>query len=431
MNATTQIPIVLVVLASTLIAQSPQTVVIEGQALPGGGTVTGIRYVHLNPGEGWLVQVTTDQPLSRSAVLRKGIFWSSSSWPLWHEVGDRVPAPAGARIAGFDSFTNELFGGVCWNARLKNTAGGSSDDEALYFEDLLWIQKGPIAPSPTTDFPPGSRWISFDDLRCSLQAGELLLRGRADDPMTSGPDETFAAFGSLCGVVGHLCGLERIAQEGWLAPGTERRIEAVRLEPGAAAISPNSFPVLWSCDLEGSTLTDGCVFLFDQSRQHVLLAQEGSASPVAGRRWGPLDDLGLHVNASGSWTLRAALDAGDPATDALIVKDGAVLVREGDTLPDIAPSTFDDFGRGRALIDQGGHVVWYGHWDDHGNPSEGLFRDDRILVRAGQTLVQGQLLVGLSSGPDDLALTPQGDLLLFKGTVAGGLEGAFSLEVGP
>ncbi len=71
-----------------------------------------------------------------------------------------------------------------------------------------------------------------------------------------------------------------------------------------------------------------------------------------------------------------------------------------------------------------------GRWDEHGRSSEALFRDDQVLVRAGQTTVGGRLLVGLSSGPDDLAITPQGELLLFKATVAGGLEGAFILELG-
>jgi hypothetical protein len=318
---------------------------------------------------------------------------------------------------------------VCWNARLQGTSGGSSDDEALYFESSLWIQTGPIEPFPSTDFPPGSRWISFDDLRVTLQNGEVLLRGRADDPTVPGPDETFVAFGSLCGSVGLLCGLERLAQEGWPAPGSTRLIEAIRLEPGAGAIAPDSFPALWSCDLEGDPLTDDCVFMYDQSQQHTLLAQEGSGSPVAGRRWGPLEDIGLHANKSGSWTLRAALDASDLSNDAIIVKDGAAFVREGDTLPDIAPFTFDNFGRGRALLTQGDHVIWYGHWNEPGHSSEGLFRDDRILVRVGQTSVQGQLLVGLSSGPDDLAATPQGKELLFTGTLAGGLEGAFRLEL--
>jgi hypothetical protein len=41
------------------------------------------------------------------------------------------------------------------------------------------------------------------------------------------------------------------------------------------------------------------------------------------------------------------------------------------------------------------------------------------------------VLVGLSSGPHDLALAPQGGLLLFKGTLDGGLKGVFTLDLGP
>src|SRR6188768_1009872 len=73
MSSTTRILTALVLLARGLGAQAPQPVVIEGQLLPGGGTVTGIRYVHL-VGDGFVVQVTTDQPQSSSAVLRQGGF---------------------------------------------------------------------------------------------------------------------------------------------------------------------------------------------------------------------------------------------------------------------------------------------------------------------------------------------------------------------
>ena len=106
-------------------------------------------------------------------------------------------------------------------------------------------------------------------------------------------------------------------------------------------------------------------------------------------------------------------------------------MREGDTVPAIAPYTFDGFGRGRAHLDQSGRVVWYGHWDEQGHQVEALFRDDEVLVRTGQTTINGQLLVGLSSGPDDLSVSPPGDLLLFKGTLEGDVEGAFSLDLGP
>jgi hypothetical protein len=415
----------LAVLAGALGAQAPQLLVAEGQALPGGDVVTGIAYVHVDDVGGWLVQVTTDRPSRPTAVLRESPFWGIDG--VWKQVGDRAHEPDDTRIAAFDSFTAEAFGGVIWNARLSGTAGGAADDEALYFEDSLWFQEGPIAAWPSTDFPAGSRWISFDDVRGSLEGGTLLLRGRADDPTVPGHDETFAAVGGLCGSIGVLCGLERIAQAGWTAPGTDAVIEAVRLEPAAGATSSFGAHVVWSCDLRGQPATDGCVYRYSFPPQHELLAQEGKPSPVTGRRWGPLEDPGVHVNAAGDWTLRATLDASDPSTDAVIVSSGLVVVQEGDGLPAIDPFTFDGFGDGRALLDDGGHVVWYGHWQEPGRRAEGLFRDAELLVRTGVTTVGGRLLAELGSRPDDMALTPDGDRLLFKGTLEGGVEGAFVL----
>src|SRR6187200_238358 len=104
MNPTTRILAALATLAGALGAQSPQPLVIEGQALASGGTVTGIRFVHLDSWGGWLVHVTTDQPLVSSAVLREGGTFPGG--PLWKQVGDPVPEPAGAHIAAFDSFSS-------------------------------------------------------------------------------------------------------------------------------------------------------------------------------------------------------------------------------------------------------------------------------------------------------------------------------------
>ena len=89
MNAMLRIVAALAVLASALGAQTPYALVIEGQSLPGGGTVTGIRFLHLDAGAGWLVHVTTDEPSVPSMVLRKGDLYPPG--PIWKQIGDPVP----------------------------------------------------------------------------------------------------------------------------------------------------------------------------------------------------------------------------------------------------------------------------------------------------------------------------------------------------
>jgi hypothetical protein len=406
--------------AATTAAQSATPLVLTGDAVPGGARVTGIGAVHVGTAGDWLVETTTDAPGNPSLVLR----WFGP----WKQTGDPVSQPAGATIAAFGSFSTELFGGVAWIARLDGTAGGTEDDEAVYFQNKLWLQEGPVGGTDSTNLPAGSRWLSFDDVRCSSNRGSVLFRGHLDDPTIAGPDETYLAIGSLCGSIGVLCTVDRLVSSGQPAPGLASIIESVRVTPAQAAISPSGLRFAWSCDLRGDPTLDGCVYRLlwgFGAEQHVLIAREGSPSPVTGRRWGPLDNPAVDVNSSGSWTLCATLDESDPTTDAVLVQDDVVLAREGDSPPSVAPAVLVGFGRGPALIDEAGQVVWYGRLSGPGGGSEALFLDGEVLVRTGVTQIGGRTLTRIDGGVDAMSLSPQGDLLVFTGTLAGGSEGAF------
>lgn len=415
-------------LASTLgltapAAQSPVPLVLSGEPLPAGGLVTGIGAVNVGNYNDWLVQVTTDDPEHPSLVLR----WFGP----WKQLGDVVNQPAGATIAEFSSFSAEVFGAVSWIARLEGTPGGTTDDEAVFMENMLWLQEGPVTGFVLTNLPEGSRWLSFDDVRCSSNSGIVLFRGHLDDPTLAGPDETYLALGGLCASIGQLCNVDRLVSEGQPAPGLETLIESVRVSPATAAIAPSGTYVVWSCDLEGDPASDACVYRLKgfTGQNQVLLAREGSPSPVAGKRWGTLERIAVSVNSSGSWTLRARLDDEDPTTDTVLVKDGTVLAREGDSLPSIAPQVVAGFGSGPAKIDEAGRVIWYARLSGQGRRSEALFLDDQVLVQTGVTEIGGRLLVGIGGGVDAMSLSPQGDLLVFKGTLAGGIEGAFTMDL--
>ena len=59
---------------------------------------------------------------------------------------------------------------------------------------------------------------------------------------------------------------------------------------------------------------------------------------------------------------------------------------------------------------------------------EALFRDDQVLVRTGVTLIGGRPLVRIDGSGNAMSLAPQGDTLVFTGTLAGGTEGAFIIS---
>ncbi len=405
-----------------LCAQSPVPLVLAGDSLPDGGTVTGIRFVEVDYFGDWSAQVTTDLSNYPTLVLKSGAPWKA--------VGSPVQFPEGTTIAAFDSISAELFGGLIWNARLDGTPGGTEDDEALFYESKLWMQEGPLNSYLNTNLPHGTRWLSFNDVQASSANGVVMLRGRIDDPTLSGASESILAQGYMAGAPGLLVAMDRIVSAGQLAPTLSERIQSVRLAPDAASIAPGGGRLLWSCDLRGDPKVDGCVFRYiSGSAVHLLLAREGDPSPVAGRTWGPLEELAVDINSNGKWTIRAALDDSDLSNDALIVKNGQVLAREGDAPAAVAPDVVDGLGRGPALVGDNGKVVWYAHLSGPGGPSEALFLDNQLLVRTGVTMIGGRLLEALSPESGSLALAPLDDLLVFRGTLAGAVEGAFSLDL--
>ena len=412
----------ILVLAGSLSAQAPAPIVLSGTPITGSGRVTGIRAVNIDYFGQWIVLTSTDDPHSPAAVFRGD---PTSAGGVWKKVGDPVFFPTGATVASFDSITAELFGGFIWNTRLTGTAGGE-DDEALYYENMLWIQEGPLAPYQGTNLPAGTRWLGFDEVDASSADGTIMLRGRIDDPGIGGPSETLLARGFIAGAPGLLFTMDRLVSEGQLVPGFGERVQSVRLEPAAAALSPNGAGILWGCDLRGDPSTDGCVLRYvHASGLHTLVAREGSASPVAGRTWGPLEDIAVDLNSFGAWTLRAHLDDSDPTTDAVIVHNGQVLAREGDSPPAVAPAVIVGFGRATPLVGEDGRVVWYAHLSGPGGPSEALFVDNQLLLQTGVTQIAGRTLRRLSALPEALSISPAEDQLVFTGTLHGGLVGAF------
>jgi hypothetical protein len=183
--------------------------------------------------------------------------------------------------------------------------------------------------------------------------------------------------------------------------------------------------VLFLADLTGSSATDGVLYL-----DNTLLAQEGSPSPEPGRNYEIILGRGLDLNASGSHVFKANLD-GSTTDDEVIVKDGAIFKREGENFPAIGPFRLEGFGSGSGpiCIDDDGNVLWYGDWDDPNTEADtGLFLNETLIVDEG-TAAGGAVLDEIASGEDAFMLSDNGDWLIFEGTLAGGIDGAFIVDL--
>jgi hypothetical protein len=405
-------------------AQTPFLLVGTGDELEGIGKVTRIESVMVDPAGWWIVQVGTDNPAIRSVALREG--------HVLRQVGDAVPQLPGVKLASLGGWSQDGWGGVANLARLSGTAGGAADNQAVLHTggSNVHLQTGTLTSLTTQEFPAGTVWSSFGEARYGQSNTDFALTGTVEIPGVPDSERTFLAVARQYGSIGVCCLIDVIQQEGQIAPGLPERIQSIRTGPWQARMQNYATQIYWSCDVSGPTSADGCVYQgFIPSQAQVLLAREGMPSPVAGRAWGPLEDLALDA-VGPRWTLRTFLDASDPSSDGILVSSGSKLVQEGDSLPDIAPFAIDDLGRGRGILDSSGDVLWYGHWNDPSQNGEGLFVGTSLLVRTGDLTVGGLALADLDDGPVAYDFSILGDYAVFTGALTDGREGAFALNLG-
>lgn len=387
--------------------------VLEGDDIAGVGHVTSIENLAVNDRGEWLVEVDTDNPDTNSdgVLLKDGA--------VFRREGGALATPAGAWISGsgFDALALDPSGHVTLNLALGGT-GSVLTDGGIFHESVLVIQEGSVSTAP--QFSPDTPYGSFLDVKIN-RGSELLIVGTVDDsaiPSISDP----ALLRLQLAESGALLSTTVIAKEGDVLPGSGQSI--VNFGTGSRQTALNDAgDVLYFVQGNGSSTSDGAIYLND-----VLVAQEGGNSPVAGRNFEFLSGRGMALNNRGDVAYEANL-MGSTSDDEFIVKNGAVLVREGGTLPAVSPYSFQFFGVTNVGIDEEGEVLWYGDWNDpNTDVDSGLFLDEALIVQEGVTTVDGVPLDIVNTGEDAFRISPRGRYILFEGTLTGGINGAFLLD---
>ncbi|TAH34331.1 MAG: hypothetical protein EYC70_15400 [Planctomycetota bacterium] len=394
-----------------LLAQQPfiEPAVLEGDNVAGVGLVTLIDNLAINDSGDWRVEADTDNADTNadSVMLSPGL-------TVFLREGDALTLPAGASLDSFDSVTLNNLGHSGWNFFLDGTIG-TSDDSGIYINANLVLQESFISTSP--GFSPGTPYIGFFETKIN-DSNRILVVASVDDPIiASTVDRALVVLDT--DPSGALLGETVLAKEGDVLPGQIETVADFGTGPHNFAFN-NAGSALYFADLNGDTTLDGVIYL-----DSTILAQEGSPGPIPGRNWENLSSRPMDLNNLGGFVFRGDLN-GDTTTDEVIVQNGAVIVQEGDSLPGIAPFRLTGFGTGPLLIDDGGNVLWFGDWDDPDTTRDtGLFLNRTLLVQEGETLINGMLLESLSSTQDAFSLSDNGKWILFEGSLAGAVNGAF------
>lgn len=398
----------LATLALAQAAASGQTLSIiatEGDTAPGVGVLTRIDGVRVADDGTTIVEADTDNPdtSADSVLFRDGA--------LFLTEGQALAMPAGASLGGFDGVGLLPGGAIAFNLFLDDTVS-TNDNSGIYRGTDLVLQEGSV--SLAAGFSPGTTYRGFFDVKFGADQDTILTMASVDDPLINSTTDralVLLEFNSTSGLWDETV----IAKEGDILPG---QIEAVAdFETGAEEYAINSAgQVLFTADLAGPTSSDRAIYL-----DSTLLLQEGSPSIVAGRNWGSLSSPELDLNENGSWVVKTQLDNTDTTNDWVIVRDGNVFMREGDSVPDIGSFTFQDFGGSVGVwVTDDGDVIWFGDWDDPDTSrDEGLFINDRLVLQEGVTVVDGETIIDLSDITEQVHVSPSGDYIIIEGEIAG------------
>jgi len=406
--------------ATPLVAQaSPVSIVeldslhTEGDFVTGVGNTTRIDTVAINDLGDWLLEVDTDNANTDAdgALLRSGVTDLVE--------GQSLAMPVGAFLDSFDAITLNNNGDSGWNFFLDGTTG-SSDDSGVYFNTTLLFQEGDATTA--AGLTVGTPYIGFFDAKIN-DSSEILVMASVDDPnIDSSVDRALILVDTLGGGTQTL-----VAAEGDVLPGQSEAVADFETGPHNYDLNASG-QVMFIADLAGDSTVDHVVYL-----DGTLLAQEGSASPVAGRNWSSLSSAEVDVNDAGDYVISGSLD-GDMASNLLIELNGGKFLQEGDTIVDNAFDTWTltSFGTGPVQIGNNGNVLWFGDWDNpDGDIDSGLFLNDQLIVQEGVSSIGGVPIDTIRNVQDGYALSDDGQWMIFRGVLDDGNDFSARIHIGP
>ena len=382
--------------ANPLSPQTPARLLGEDAPIPGVGRVERITRAAVLEDGSWMAQVLTDHPTStRDGVTVRG------SIPVLRE-GEPLPAPSGARIRAFGGWDVNAEGELLWELTLTGPGIALGNRQALYWNARLLARESRevlLAEGST-----GWTWRRFGSRRFGPD-DTLWITASVDTPDPATPVTLLARTVAPRDT-------KRRPFEPWVVPGTALPgIGVVRsVELSERSLACNRLgELLWSGQREAAAGEEG----FIARGRTYPVALEGAPSPVEGRTYGSFVSHAVTLNDHGDHAFRCTLrsdplSAADIASDELIVRNGTKLVQEGDRLASLG-AVLDESAVRTLRLDPAGRLFWAARV--RGVPhhrDEAFMRDHEVLVREGETRVQGELVIALARDDDAFALDPRG-----------------------
>jgi len=386
-------------LASVAFGQAEPLVVV-GDAVPGIGNVTGTTLCSVADGGGWLALVYTDHanPDANDLLMKDGAVYLREGDPI-----------AGGAVTFYGNFSKprlNAHGDVAFAVR---SSGPQPSFLILNGQSVLMTGD----PVGAAGFGPGSTYAEFRDVELN-DAGRLVVLAEIADPSLA--DVRDAVLWIDVDAAGTPVAEATVLKEGDAPFGSPLAVPGpIQLAQALAINEAGEVAMQVAVGANSGVMKD-----------QTVLAAYGAASPVFGEQWSsflPAVDLGDGGDIG--YVGRAGVN--------VVMWNGAVVAKEGDVLPAIAPYQIETIGFPAAadvFVDAGGSIFWASEWSDPDASRDwGLFRDDVLILQEGVSLADGSVLAEVGGQAYALEVTDDGRLLAFDAKLADGRAGTFLLEL--
>ena len=396
--------------SASIEAQSLTRLIGAGDPVPGGDLVESFSAVAVAPDGTWGAILATDADDAIDVlVLVDGV--------VVLREGDPIGGMPGFVASGL----NELDLATGHPACLSIVARQDSDyRSAAVLGGVAIAQELGLVGAP--EFTPGTPWVQVTAARIG-PTGAVLISGQMDDP-------------NIPRLIDY--GLVRTELD---AKGVRSYTAVLKTDDPIAGLDGGSCDYLpssarsfelagddhWIANVNFSGVTELDGYVLDGT----AVVVRDTPSLVAGRDWGILLPTSLSVNSLGEHAYFGRLEGPPNSNDALIAKNGAILVQKGEPLPSIAPARIRTLDSTSVEISDAGRVLWYGDTASFPDPSEGgLFLDRAPLVRIGDPLPGGGTLASFLPAGKGTCLSADGRWVVFGARDEDGLEALYRIDLG-
>jgi len=393
---------------STPAAQTPTSLVKQGDPIAGLGAVTSIESVQVLDSGSWLALIDTDHPdtTQDTGLLRDGT--------LFLREGELLTAPVSVLLDDFESMHASRTGQVA--LCLRTFAGGPR--EGLAWNRTVLAQNG----SPLVDPLVGANtsWLAFDVCKVNA-ANEVFVLGDVANPELAGVREA-----TLCrfrlDALGNVLASDVLLTKRQFVPVLGTTVNDLPSTEHSLSVNDRG-------DWMTLVLGLGPVNAFVINGTTVV-AQEGAPSPVAGRAWrtagGLINSPRLCLNNRGEYAFSGGLD-GSGGTY-LVVKNGQKFAQSGDVYPSFSASALFNGTPAPLVLTDGGDLFWRA--DSELQTDDAFLRNFTPLIQANRTVFNGDLVVAVEQTPDAFSVSPNGRYFAGRVDLQLGGEAVLFIDLG-